>query len=51
MLKFTQYYKQNLETTPPSFKTKSRRTELLFHKMNRKIKASQKEDQKTMWKP
>ena len=51
MLKFTQYYMRNLETTPPSFKTESRCTELLFHKMNRKMKASQKVDQKPIWKP
>ena len=37
---------RNLETTPPSYKTESRGTELLFHKMTGKMKASQKEDQK-----
>ena len=42
---------RNLELTLRSFKIELRGLELLFHKMKGKMKASQKEEQKPIWKP
>ena len=42
---------RNLEMTPRSFKIELSGLELLFHKMKGKMKASQKEEQKPIWKP